>query len=394
MKNKKHKIGIFGGAFNPPHIGHVQAAETAIKQLNLDKLIIVPTGTPAHKKLPKDTPPADIRYKLAELAFGQIPNIIISDLEISKKETSYSIDTVSQIVKEYEPSLIYLLIGTDMYLSLESWKEFRKLLSLATPAVFTRKPNELNKIHDFSAYLKNNYDVETTTISNQVIDISSTTLRKILPSRKGFEYVPKHCYSYIVKRSLYNTKPNFDWLRTQAYLFLKPSRIGHVQGCEEAAISLAKRWNVDPDEAREAAILHDITKNFSMHQHTEIFAYNDIKVDIADENEVKLLHPKTGAIVASNEFSVSEDVAEAIKWHTTGKINMSALEKIIYLADYIEETRDFPEVEILRKAAYNNIDDAMVMGLELSIADIKSRGITPNKASIEALRDIKENTVK
>ena len=389
-KTKKHKIGVFGGTFNPPHIGHVQAAEYAIGQLNLDKLIIIPTGNPPHKKLPENSPSAKLRLKMAQIVFKHLHNTIVSDMEIIKQKESYTVNTIAQIHNEYPDSVIYLLMGSDMYLSLDSWKEPDKLLSLVVPTVFSRKQNDSIAVRDYSFKLKNKYGVDTEFISNQIIDISSSQLRELLPKRFGYEFISDNCYSFIIKNNLYNAKSNLNWLRSKAYLLLNPNRIEHTQGCEESAISLAVKWGVDSDEASEAAILHDITKGFSSPQHMEIFDYNGVLVDIMGINEVKLLHSKSGAVVAKAEFSVSDSVCEAIKWHTTGRCGMTTLDKIIYLADYIEPTRDFSGVDELRKAAFENLDNAMIIGLEMTISDLESRNIIPNKLSLDTLSDLKE----
>ena len=100
----------------------------------------------------------------------------------------------------------------------------------------------------------------------------------------------------------------------------------------------------------------------------------------------KLLHAKTGAALARDLFGVSDRVYEAIRWHTTGKPDMTLLEKIIYLADYIEPTRDFPGVEKLRELCYEDIDEAMALGLSMSLEDIRSYGEEPYKDTVEACR--------
>lgn len=388
--NKKLKIGVFGGSFNPPHIGHVRVAESATQQLNLDKLFVVPSGVPPHKKIPMNTPSAYSRQTLSELAFGDIPNAIISDFEMTKSEPSYTIDTIKKVHAEYPNSYIFLLMGSDMYLSLETWRDVKELLNLVTPTVFFRNSCDYEKVAEFSKYIHKVYKTETEIINNQVTDISSSKLREILPERKGAEHITNYCYSYILKNNLYDVKPCLNWLRSHVYMQLNQSRIEHVYHCEHAALTLAQRWGVDPYDAAEAAILHDITKHFSKCQHIEIFNYHDIAFDITDDNVVKLLHCRTGALVAKREFSVSEKIAEAIRWHTTGKRDMTKLEKIIYIADLIEQTRDFPKVNILRELAYENLDDAMIMGLEIKIANITSRGVTPDQSSIEALCDLNE----
>ena len=195
MLNKngvKQKIGVFGGTFNPPHIGHILVAETALRELKLDKLIIVPAGTPPHKELPNSTPSSQTRFELTSLAFKHVPNIIISDIEILKQEASYAIDTVNSIYDENPNVSIYLIMGTDMYLTLDTWKEAEKLLSLVVPVVFARYTDDYKSINDYSIFLKNRFGVSTEVIANQIIEVSSSGLRNMLPLRKGAEYVNSH----------------------------------------------------------------------------------------------------------------------------------------------------------------------------------------------------------
>ena len=99
----------------------------------------------------------------------------------------------------------------------------------------------------------------------------------------------------------------------------------------------------------------------------------------------KLLHSKTGAALSRDLFGVSDKVYEAIRWHTTAKPEMTVFEQIIYLADYIEPHRDFPGVEDLRKLAYEDLGAAMVLGLRMSLADIRSYGVEPHEMTQRAL---------
>ena len=114
---------------------------------------------------------------------------------------------------------------------------------------------------------------------------------------------------------------------------------------------------------------------------------------ICDDGELsneKLLHSKTGAYFARDLFGIEEDVFSAILWHTTGKPDMSLLEKIIYLADYIEPTRDFPGVDDLRKTVYSDLNAGMAMGLKMGLEELRSLGISPHKNSLDAYAYYKE----
>jgi len=355
-------IGIFGGAFNPPHTGHIQAAVNAAGQYKLDLLIVVPTGTPPHKSLPDITPAPEERLLMTQNAFKEFDFIKVSDIEIYSREKNYMIDTVNLLKSDYPDASWFLLVGNDMYDTLDTWKESAALLKEVTPVLLQR----------------------------DIINISSSEIRELLPLRKGKDFLTALNYSYIIKHRLYGAKPDWNWLRECAHSMLSPLRIPHADACEKEALQLSARWGADPDNAREAAILHDITKKLDFAENMCIIAEHGVVIDKLGSSEEKLLHSITGSLLAQSVFGVSEAVANAIKWHTTGRAGMSILEKIIYIADYIESTRVFPGVEELRRKAYNNIDEAMVMGLEITIGDLISRGITPNSSTYEALNDLRK----
>ena len=173
-------------------------------------------------------------------------------------------------------------------------------------------------------------------------------------------------------------------LRNKAYGYLDKKRVAHVRGCEEEAVKLAERYGEDTDDAARAAILHDITKRLDYDAQLEIIRRYGIECDDDELKSPKLLHAKTGAALAADVFKIPDTIADAIRWHTTGKPQMSLLEKIIYLADYIEPTRDFEGVEQLREMAYENIDKAMALGLKMSLEEIKSRGQVPYRDTADA----------
>jgi len=109
-----------------------------------------------------------------------------------------------------------------------------------------------------------------------------------------------------------------------------------------------------------------------------------IELDALEQKALKLLHAKTGAAVARDLFGVDDEIYSAIYWHTTGRAGMTKLEKIIYLADYIEPTRSFPGVDALRKACYEDMDKGLLMGLEMSIEEMTAMGNPVHHATVEA----------
>ena len=135
------KIGIFGGTFNPPHLGHLAAAEAAIGALGLDKLYIVPASIPPHKELPEGTPAPEHRLAMAaKLADALLlPQVVqLSEMELKREGKSYTADTLAALREEYPEAELWLLMGTDMFLTLHRWREPEKILKLAGVCAFGR----------------------------------------------------------------------------------------------------------------------------------------------------------------------------------------------------------------------------------------------------------------
>ena len=178
--------------------------------------------------------------------------------------------------------------------------------------------------------------------------------------------------------------PDIDKLVALSRLFQVP--VGWLLGVEEEAVKLAKFWGADPELARHAAILHDCTKYLGLEDQLHLCEKYGIELDSLERQAVKLLHSKTGACIAKYVFGEPEEVYQAIFWHTTGKADMSLLDKILYMADYIEPNRDFEGVERLRKLAYTDLDQAMLLGVESTIEEMQQRGV-PIHTNTQQARD-------
>ena len=176
-------------------------------------------------------------------------------------------------------------------------------------------------------------------------------------------------------------------LRHRAYAMLDARRVPHVAGCEEEAVCLAGRWGAEPSAAAAAAILHDVTKNLTVEGHMALM--HRYGATCSDELLAcpKILHAVTGALVAEHEFGMPEEICSAIRWHTTGRPDMSLLEKILYLADYMEPTRDFPGVEALREITWIDLDRALLLAFNMCIEElIREKNRAKDAAFPEALR--------
>ena len=379
-------LAFYGGSFNPPHPAHVRACALACERLRPDKLLVIPASTPPHKPLPEGSPDAAERFELTRIAFRALPGAEISGMELRRSGKSYSSDTVRELRAAYPDAQLCMIMGADMLLSFEEWHEWRYILSECALAVLPRDEGDMAAMQREAARMREAYGADISVLDVAPMPMSSSGMRELLINRRGADELDGEVYARIIRRRDYGAKPQLDWLRARAYKFLKPARVPHVAGCEHEAVKLAERWGEDPGDAAEAGILHDITKKLSMPEQLKLAEKYGIVFDTLERGNIKLTHAVTGAALSRELFGVTDRVYGAIRWHTTGRPGMTLLEKIIYLADYIEPTRDFEGVEPLRALAYEDIDAAMALGLRMSLDELAAAGITPHGDSLEALR--------
>ena len=384
------RIGIYGGSFNPPHIGHIQAAKQAVEVLNLDKLLVIPAGIAPHKDMPDNTPTPRHRLDMLRLTLADCPEIEVSDLEVNREGPSYTWETIQHLKEMYPEACLILFMGTDMFLSIDSWKNSEFILENATLGVFYRgNKGEAQAIETKKAELEAQ-GAKVELVQNVVIPISSTQMRRLLAFRCAGAFLPEGVLDYIREHRLYDTRADWknlpmDKLEQVVISLLKPNRVAHVLGCRDTAVELAKHWGADVTDAARAGILHDITKAIDGPlQLTLCEAYGKILSDFS-RRYPKTLHALTGSLVAKRIFGENDAVVSAIEHHTTGKADMNLLEKIIYVADYMEPNRDFPGVEKLRELAFTDIDAALKLGLEMTLEHLKRQGAEVSPASRDAL---------
>ena len=368
------RIAIYGGSFNPPHIGHAEAARAASKALKPDKFLIIPTNTPPHKELEANSPSPEQRLEFCRLAFGDIPGAEVSDMELRREGKSYTADTVDALLEQYPGAELCIVMGTDMFLSFRSWYRWQHMLKMCTLAVLSREDFDRREIESFKAELETENGAKVILIPHLPLPMSSTEIRERLRRGLGSDDLCQGVYECIIRNGYYDAKPELSWLRRMVMPYLKENRIAHVTGVESQAVMLAMRWGADPDTAAIAGILHDITKAQSKEKQLKLCEKYGIILENAERENPALLHARTGAALARERFGISDEIYSAIRWHTTGKPDMSTLEKIIYLADYTEPTRDFEGVDKLRELSFEDLDKAMALGLEMSIEDLTERG--------------------
>ena len=386
------KIGVYGGTFNPPHRGHILAAQECLRTLALDRVLLIPASLPPHKTLAWDSPDAETRLELVRLATEGIPGLEVSDLELRRPGASYTVDTLRELQAACPQDELYLLMGTDMFLSFSTWREPDEIARMARLVCFSRS----DRTDEMKAALETQKETvaaasgrEPILLDNDCIDISSTEIRRMLFFGCTDDSLAPAVYARIVKDGLYGTREDcrglpFGELEEKSLSLLKPKRVAHVTGCCRTAVALAKKYGADETDAARAGILHDVTKALTHEQQLRVCDRYRLPVTAFERGQAKLLHAKTGAAVAKHIFGENDAVCSAIGWHTTGKADMTVLEKIIYIADYMEPSRDFPGVDALREAVWRDLDEAVLLGLEMTLQNLERRGQPKAMESIQA----------
>ena len=214
-------IGIYGGTFDPPHIGHVTAARAAMEVLGLDKLVLVPDAQPPHKALPEGGAAPRQRYDMAVLATAALgKRAEVSDMELRRSGVSYTADTLAALREQYPDDTLYLLMGSDMFLSLHNWRRPEAIMAMAHIAPFSREAeDESAAFAAQSARLEREFGAQVTVVPNpQVVELSSTEVRAALAQGVGEDLLPPPVWGYIRREHLYGTHTDLTHLTPEELL--------------------------------------------------------------------------------------------------------------------------------------------------------------------------------
>lgn len=403
---KGKKIAIFGGTFNPPHIGHRKMAEMLCECEAFDKIHILPDCKPPHKT--GDFAPGEDRLNMCRLAFGDLPKVEISDFELKLGGKSYTVRTLEELKKqgiEY-PGFV---IGADSLVNFQKWYRYEDVLKLAELIVYKRGGLSDEKMLSAKADLEKKGG-KITLLDFCPPDISSTEIRKNIEEGKSVEgLVANEVEEYIKKKGFYlgdafmepvfsgkcvNYREKYDKYVLALKDCLTEKRFFHTLAVAKEAVRLAEKYGGDTEKAFLAGLLHDICKDTDPKQQLQLFSQFDIILDDIEKNAPKLWHAKLGAAYIQNVLGIDdEEIITAVRYHTTARADMSLLEKLIYLADFTSEDRNYNGVEDMRVAVDKSLEQAMYEALEFSVEDLKEKGTPIHKDTMDAYIQIK-NAVK
>lgn len=387
------KIGIFGGSFDPVHIEHIHLAQAAVQELGLDTLWIMPAYAPPHKPY-KRLAADEHRLQMCRLAFADVPNVEVCDFEIAQKGTSYTYLTCQHFKTLYPTAQLFWLVGTDMLRDFPTWKYPEKILSTVTLAVCARN-EQCGWLEKEKKVFAERFGQSFEVLTYQGADVSSTKIRVLAAAQESAAHlVGNAVQSYIQENGLYKIEN-----AKQALALEKPQRKAHSLRVAQVAAKKAGELHMDERQAIAAALFHDCGKNVEM--HSPLLQGFTLPSEFG-EVPVQVVHQFTGAYLAQTQFGITdEDILNAVRYHTSGRPNMSALEKLIFLADMVEEERSYDVVEEIRSAFWSAkgdkesaLDACLLLALEQTAVFLQRIGQTVYPLTLDALQFYKQHTKK
>ncbi len=433
---EKYKVAIFGGSFDPFHIGHKRVIQGLIKLNKFDQIIVMPVGLAPHKNTYMT--PAGYRYEMTRLGLQNIPEIILSDYEINRPgKYSYTLDTIEYFKKEIKYQLLLkkhlaikksskkhqanrnkreeyyfqksileelekadvrvkfaLVYGSDALDTIESWHEPEKLMQSATLYICHRGDESKEHMLQRAAYLKDKYQAKIKFFEIDEIALSGTAIRDNLDQGTVSKAeLPKNVAGFIEKNGVYTlhddmaklSKDNLIQLakyENEVRQLVSRSRLIHSLNVMQYCVHLAERHNYDLMKAATAGILHDIAKQMNIKKQYQYAK----KIGGLDPLNKNIAHGPAGAFYIRKYFHIADqEILDALIYHTTARKSLTTLDKILYLADKLEYGRPFQNLEIIRAAADRDLDEGMRLCLEEVRKVLTRRKRDGHPCTIEAI---------
>jgi nicotinate-nucleotide adenylyltransferase len=429
------KIGILGGTFDPIHNGHLMLADVARETFNLDEVWFLPNGMPPHKDNGDKTDVGlSHRVSMIKLAIEGSQYFKLSMEEARTDDFSYTYSTLKTFNKRHPTYQLYFIIGADSLFSIERWVNFTEIFHRCTLLAALRGENSINSMVAQIKHLENIYRGKIEVLQTPSMEISSSDIRERTQEGRSISYmVPDKVATYIEDNNLYGAtkglrsqvneenakkvselededsvdkakkvfepevgdiyiakdgkEPENEWYKKLNYHHKKydfekidavlkerlaRERYLHTQGVMYTAGVLAMKYQVNIYDAMTAGLLHDCGKYPTVAEQLEKIKDYEIELLKEESENPSLLHAPLGAYLAQYEFGVSEDsIINAIRYHTTGRPEMTMLEKILYIADFIEPYRgDNWKFRKIRELSFIDIDQAVHKCAELVIAHL------------------------
>lgn len=359
---------VFGGAFDPPHNEHVAMCKAAMRELDIDKLVLVPTYLPPHKSA--GTLPFDVRARLARAAFGDM-DVVVDDIERVRGKDNYSALVLPALKQKYG-DIIYL-IGGDSLQYFDTWYHPEQVVRVCPIAVCAREGYE--NIRDAADDVKRKFGGEIYVLDYKGKDVSSSMLRTSLLLGEEPQNLPRAVLDIIEEEGLFE---QYFPMVAKLKSFQTEELFEHSKAVVKRAVDFNGKHDLRQDFRKVflAALLHDNAKQRPSLDGLDV---------PADSIGSPVLHQFLGAEKARRDFGVEDkDVLDAIRYHTTAKAGMTMLEKLIYTADSLSDDRTYAPIPELRRIAVEDFEKGFRATLKFTYDKLMSKGKGVYPLTVEA----------
>lgn len=384
------KMGLFGGSFDPIHKGHVSMALRLAQALELDGVVLMPTFVPPHK-IRENMASAEHRLAMCRLAAEEHPLLSVSDLEFNRGGASFTVDTLTALCEQHPDTQWYLLVGADMFTTLRTWHRFADIARMAVLCTIAREGTDTTKLMAYAEGLRGDgirCHVETCPVE----PYSSTQVReRVGAGERVADLVGEAVETYISDNGLYRQTAGMkQQTADEQYIEIIRQRLSdyrfhHSLCVADEAKRLAEKYGADPQKAYTAGILHDIMKDTAKDVQLQILADYGVTLDEVEQDAPMLWHARSGEVFLRNILGVKdEEILSAVRYHTTGRAEMSLLEQVVFTADFTSADRDYPDVDVMRSLANQSLTAAIRYGVEYTIGDLQkqNRAVHPDTLAV------------
>ncbi len=383
------QIGILGGSFNPIHQGHLIVAQGIFDEFHLDKILLLPNKYNPFKSSNEDN------HQCIEMLNLIKENNSIFDIDLREtigNEKNYTYNTIKSLISENPDNKYYFIIGSDIIEKLKNWYKIDQLLQMIPFIVVERPgyPISFEILND----LKRKYNANFLIYNGSNVDISSTTIRNKRFLNKSIKYLtPDEIINFIEDNNLYLKKEDqIKQFKKQLKKELKPKRFEHSINVMNTAVELAERFDIDIQKAEIAGLLHDCAKSLSFEEMVQLADKYNFKIPSEFYENPSTLHAIIGQLLAQLNYGIKDpEILSSIAKHTTGDVQMSKLDKIIFLADYIEPLRSQPGVEEVRELAKQDLNKAVFKAMDNNLNYLRKNNYPINKTTEKAWKFLKDN---